>query len=174
MGRVEMSKRELSRVEILARVKGGQLRLVDAAVLMRVSHRQGKRRWKRYRAEGAAGLKHRRAGRRSNRAYAEEFRGRIIGLVREKYGGAVGERFGPTLAAEHLRSPGGGRGPCPPLRPERSPFGLAGLRSGPGPGEKQKQKTKEREKKQEPQKGDTSNELTKGTFLKSFDTYIVC
>ena len=25
-------------------------------------------------------------------------------MVREKYGGAVGERFGPTLAAEHLAS----------------------------------------------------------------------
>jgi hypothetical protein len=30
-----------------------------------------------------------------------------LGLVREKYGGAVGERFGPTLAAEHLRSEDG-------------------------------------------------------------------
>jgi hypothetical protein len=28
-------------------------------------------------------------------------------LVREKYGGAVGERFGPTLAAEHLQSEDG-------------------------------------------------------------------
>jgi transposase len=102
-----MSKRELSRVEILARVKSGQLRLVDAGLLMGVSYRQAKRLWKRYREEGAAGLKHRSAGRRSNRAYGEELRGRILGLVREKYGGAVGERFGPTLAAEHLRSEDG-------------------------------------------------------------------
>jgi len=97
-----MSKRELSRVEVLARVKSGQLRVADAALLMRVSYRQAKRLWKRYQEEGAAGLKHRSAGRRSNRAYAESFRRRVLGLVREKYGGAVGERFGPTLAAEHL------------------------------------------------------------------------
>lgn len=102
-----MSKRELSRVEVLARVKSGQLRVVDASELMRVSYRQGKRLWKRYREEGAAGLKHRSAGRRSNRAYGEAFRKKVLGQVREKYGGAVGERFGPTLAAEHLRSEDG-------------------------------------------------------------------
>lgn len=102
-----MSKRELNRVEELARVKSGQLRVVDAGLLMGVSYRQAKRLWKRYRAEGAAGLKHRSAGRRSNRAYGEGFRGRILKLVREKYGGPVGERFGPTLAAEHLRSEDG-------------------------------------------------------------------
>jgi transposase len=102
-----MSKRELGRVELLARVKSGQLRVVDAALLMGVSYRQAKRLWKRYRAEGAGGLKHRSAGRRSNRAYGEGFRSRVLGLVREKYGGEVGERFGPTLAAEHLRSEDG-------------------------------------------------------------------
>ena len=102
-----MSKRELARVGVLARVKSGDLRVVDAAVLMRLSYRQAKRLWKRYRKEGAAGLKHRSAGQRSNRAYAESFRRTVLGLVREKYGGPVGERFGPTLAAEHLRSEDG-------------------------------------------------------------------
>lgn len=107
MGRTEMSKRELGRVEVLARVKGGGLRLVDAAVLMRLSYRQAKRLWKRYGEEGAAGLKHRSAGRRSNRAYAESRRRKVLRLVRKKYGGEPGERFGPTLAAEHLASEDG-------------------------------------------------------------------
>jgi transposase len=80
---------------------------MDAAALMRLSYRQAKRLWKRYREEKAAGLKHRSAGRRSNRAYVEKFRRQVLGLVREKYGGAVGERFGPTLAAEHLASEDG-------------------------------------------------------------------
>jgi hypothetical protein len=31
-----------------------------------------------------------------------KFRNKVLRLVREKYGGPVGERFGPTLAAEHL------------------------------------------------------------------------
>ena len=102
-----MSRRELERVGVLARVRSRQLRLVDASRLMRVSYRQAKRLWKRYREESAGGLKHRSAGRPSNRAHEESFRRMVLQLVREKYGGAVGERFGPTLAAEHLASEDG-------------------------------------------------------------------
>ncbi len=97
-----MSKRELERVEVLARVRSKQLLVGDAGRLMRVSYRQAKRLWKRYREEGAAGLQHRNAGRPSSHAYEKKFRQKVLQLVREKYGGAVGERFGPTLAAEHL------------------------------------------------------------------------
>src|SRR6201997_2185197 len=111
-----MSQRELGRVEVLARVKSQQLRLVDAGRLMQVSYRQAKRLWKRYREEGAAGLKHGSAGRASHRAYEEKFRRRVLRLVREKYGGAVGERFGPTLAAEHLASEDGLRMDAETLR----------------------------------------------------------
>jgi hypothetical protein len=106
LGRTEMSKRELGRVEVLARVRSRELRVVDAAALLQLSYRQAKRLWKRYREEGATGLRHRSAGRRSNRAYPERLRRKVLGLVREKYGGAVGERFGPTLAA--VRPPRGG------------------------------------------------------------------
>ncbi len=104
MGRIEMSEKELRRVEVLARVKRRDLKVVDAASLVNVSYRQAKRLWKRYREEGAAGLQHRGAGRCSNRAHDEKFRQQVLRRVREKYGGAVGERFGPTLAAEHLKS----------------------------------------------------------------------
>jgi hypothetical protein len=85
-------------------VKSKQLRVVDAALLLRVSYRQAKRLWKLYREEGAVGLKHHSAGRPSNRAYEAKFRRNVLRLVREKYSGAVGERFGPTLATEHLES----------------------------------------------------------------------
>src|SRR6266571_5127393 len=102
-----MSRRELGRVEVMARVRSKQLRVVDAAAMLRLSYRQTKRMWKRYREEGAAGLKHRSVGRRSNRAYAEELREKVLRLVRKKYSGAVGERFGPTLTAEHLVSEDG-------------------------------------------------------------------
>jgi hypothetical protein len=69
-----------------------------------MSYRQAKRLWKLYREEGAAGLKHRSAGRPSHRAYEAKFRRKVLRLVREKYSGAVGERFGPTLTTEHLES----------------------------------------------------------------------
>lgn len=97
-----MSQGELRRVEVLARVRSNQLRVVDASELMGVSYRQAKRLWKRYREQGAAGLKHGGVGRASNRGYPLKFRQRVLALVREKYGGPVGERFGPTLASEHL------------------------------------------------------------------------
>jgi transposase len=94
-----MSKRELTRSGILARVKGKHLQVKDAAKLMRVSYRQGKRLWARYRQGGARALKHGNAGSRSHRARPTKERHKILQLVREKYGG-----FGPTLAAEHLCS----------------------------------------------------------------------
>ena len=99
-----MSERELRRVGILARVESGELPVVDAARMLEISYRQAKRLWSRYREEGAEGLKHRSAGRISNRATAKKVRERALRLVRKKYSGAAGERFGPTLAAEHLAS----------------------------------------------------------------------
>ncbi len=97
-----MSEKELRRVAVLGRVAAGELKLVQAADLLGISYRQGKRVWRRYRNEGAAGLIHRRAGKPSNRARPQPWRRRVLRLVREKYSGGVGERFGPTLAAEHL------------------------------------------------------------------------
>ena len=94
MGRTEMSKRELGRVQVLARVRSKQLRVVDAATLLRVSYRQAKRLWKRYREEGAAGLKHR--------------------GVRPRGVGRPGERAARPGPPGHRRWPG------PPLRPKRS------------------------------------------------------
>lgn len=99
-----MSEIELRRVGALARVESEELKLVDAAELIGLSYRQAKRLWRRYRQEGAEGLKHRSAGRRSNRAAPEKLKRRVLRLVRKKYSGVIGERFGPTLAAEHLAS----------------------------------------------------------------------
>jgi len=105
--RTAMSRAELRRVGVMARVEAGELKLVNAAALMRVSYRQATRIWKRYRTEGAAGLKHRNAGHPSNRAKPRKFREKVLRLVRRKYGGQEGDRFGPTLAAEHLGSDDG-------------------------------------------------------------------
>ena len=97
-----MSTRELRRAEVLGRVKSNTLRLTDAAKMLELSYRQTKRLWKRYRGEGAKGLQHRSAGRGSNRAKPEEFRRKVLQLIRKKYSETEQERFGPTLAAENL------------------------------------------------------------------------
>ena len=102
-----MSTRELTRAGVLARVAAGTLGLRAAAAVMAVSYRQAKRLYGRYRAEGARGLKHRGAGRRSNAARREAERMQVLALVREKYSGTIDERFGPTLAAEHLANEDG-------------------------------------------------------------------
>ena len=102
MKRTGMSERELTRAAVLSRVSKAGWSLVQAAERMGVSYRQAKRLWKRYQMQGARGLVHGNAGRVSNRAKPQSLRRRVLGLLRKKYGGEVGERFGPTLAAEHL------------------------------------------------------------------------
>src|SRR5215204_5704405 len=102
-----MSARELRRVAVLGRVKAGTLTLRSAAQLMGVSYRQAKPLAARYRRGGATALKYRSAGRPSNRRTAVGLRRRALALIRHKYSGTVDERFGPTLAAEHLASEDG-------------------------------------------------------------------
>lgn len=102
-----MSVRELKRQEVMSRISRKEIGLRHAAALMEVSYRQGKRIWRRYQAEGAQGLVHRSVGRASSRSKPTEFRERVLATIREKYSGEIGQRFGPTLAAEHLSSEDG-------------------------------------------------------------------
>ncbi len=97
-----MSAREMRRSEVLSRVKRGELKLTEAAELLEISYRHTKRIWRRYRAGGTKALQHGNVGRVSNRAKPAEVRKRVLQLVREHYSGEPHERFGPTLAAEHL------------------------------------------------------------------------
>ena len=97
-----MSSRELERVEVMGRVASGGLKLVHAAEMLELSYRQTKRLWRRYRKKGREGLKHRHAGQASNRGKPKALRRRVLHLIQKKYSGTEEERFGPTLAAEHL------------------------------------------------------------------------
>lgn len=58
MGRTELSGKELSRVEVMGRVKARSLRLDEAAEMLGLSYRQSKRIWARYREGGAKALQH--------------------------------------------------------------------------------------------------------------------
>lgn len=97
-----MSTRELERVEVMGRVANEELKLIDAAAMLQLSYRQVKRLWRRYREKGSKGLQHGNAGRVSNRSKPAKFRRRVLSLIQQKYSGSEEERFGPTLAAEHL------------------------------------------------------------------------
>jgi transposase len=100
--RTRMNEQGLRRGTVLSQVAEKGWTLGQAAERMGVSYRQAKRLWKRYQAKGTRGLMHGNVGRASNHAKPKNLRRRVLGLIRRKYGGEAGERFGPTLAAEHL------------------------------------------------------------------------
>ena len=92
-----LSKREVDRVEVIREVLGRRLRQGEAGERLGSCVRQVKRLVRRYREEGARGLRSRRRGRRASNAIAPELRREIVGVVRERY-----EDFAPTLAWEKL------------------------------------------------------------------------
>lgn len=97
METIKMSTRERRRMGLMTRVTERLLRLRVAAEMMKVSYRQAKRIWRRYREEGDAGLVHRGRGRSSSRSRPVAERKRAIALYGKTYKG-----FGPLLASEHL------------------------------------------------------------------------
>jgi transposase len=97
-----MSEREVRRAGVFQRVKSKNLKLVEAAEVLGLSYRQAKRQYRRYRQGGSKALVHGNAGKPSNQAKPAKDHRRALALVRKHYGGKPGERFGPTLAAEHL------------------------------------------------------------------------
>ena len=56
MDLVTMSAKELSRLEVMERLKEKRMTQKAAGVALGIGERQVKRLWKRYREEGAAGL----------------------------------------------------------------------------------------------------------------------
>jgi hypothetical protein len=102
MGTLELSRKERSRLEVFARVRDGEVSVARAAGLLRMSVRQARRAWKRYRAQGDAGLTHGLRGKASNRKVGDAIRAAVLRLYREKYAD-----FGPTLAAEKLAADDG-------------------------------------------------------------------
>ena len=82
LGMVLMSERELQRIEVLSKVLERRMTVVSAAHVLDMTTCQVQRLLKAFRAEGAAALRHKARGRRSNHQ-----------LVLY---------FGPTFAAEKL------------------------------------------------------------------------
>ena len=101
-----MSAREFERGTVLRRVVAGEMSIREAVPLLAVSYRHARRLVARFRVHGARGLGHRARGRRSNRTAPDAYRTQVLALVRRDYSGAAargpGQRFGPTLVAEHL------------------------------------------------------------------------
>ena len=92
-----MSQRELTRLEIIQRVKRKTLKQRQAAELLSISVRQVKRLCRAYQDGGAAGLISKRRGQPSNNRLPEKTISKARRLLRTRY-----PDFGPTLATEKL------------------------------------------------------------------------
>lgn len=98
---IAMSKKELTRLEVVQRVAGKQLRQAEAARQLSLSERQVKRLVRDWREGGAAGLVSKRRSQPSNHRIDEGIKSQVLERLRECY-----PDFGPTLAAEYLRDEG--------------------------------------------------------------------
>lgn len=92
-----MSQRELSRLEVIQRVKRKTLRQRQAAELLSLSVRQVKRLCKAYQAGGPEALISQQRGRASNNRLPEKTTKKARQLLQTRY-----PDFGPTLAQEKL------------------------------------------------------------------------
>jgi transposase len=92
-----MSKKELTRLEVMQGIKEKQLKQREAAEILRISERHVRRILKAYRQSGAAGLISKRRGKASNNRLKAEVRQQAIDLIYSQY-----HDFGPTLAHEKL------------------------------------------------------------------------
>ncbi|MEP9400171.1 ISNCY family transposase [Mesorhizobium sp. KR2-14] len=119
MGLVAMSERDLQRIEVLSKVVAGPMTLVSAARVLDLSTRQVRRLLERIRADGAASIRHKARGRRSNNRICDGVRDYALAIVRERYAD-----FGPTLAAEKLAEHAGLRVSRETLRKWMSDDGL--------------------------------------------------
>lgn len=92
-----MSKREITRLEVMQRLKEKRLSQKEAARMLGISTRHVKRLYRAYKAQGAAGLVSQRRGKPSNHRLDPELIQQVIDLIYERY-----RDFGPTLAHEKL------------------------------------------------------------------------
>ena len=92
-----MSNREITRLEVMQRLKDKRLTQNEAAQMLGVSTRQIKRLWQAYRKKGAKGLASQRRGKPSNNRLDAGVVQQALDLIQAKY-----QDFGPTLAHEKL------------------------------------------------------------------------
>ena len=92
-----MSKRELTRLEVMQRIQAKRLTQKEAAGMLDLSIRQIKRLYRAYKAHGAKGLISVRRGKPSNHRLDAQVEQQALDLLKAKYAD-----FGPTLAHEKL------------------------------------------------------------------------
>jgi transposase len=97
MDTIQMSPKEITRLEAMQRVKDKRMSQVEAARQLRLSERQVQRLWRAYREDGAGGLVSKRRGRPSNHQLETGVKQEALDQIQRQY-----SDFGPTLAHEKL------------------------------------------------------------------------
>jgi hypothetical protein len=92
-----MSIGERQRLQVVARIKHGDITIAEAAKSLDLTERQMYRVLARHKAQGDVGLIHRLRGRPSNQGYGKEVKAGVLQLYREQY-----SDYGPTLFSEML------------------------------------------------------------------------
>ena len=92
-----MSKKEITRLEVMQRLKNKGLSQGEAAGMLGISTRQVKRLWRTYQKQGAAGLVSQRRGKPSNNQMDPRVIEQARDLIYKRY-----RDFGPTLVREKL------------------------------------------------------------------------
>jgi transposase len=91
-----MSTKEITRLEVMQRLKDKRVGQKEAALLLGLSVRQVKRLWRKYRKAGAKGLLSARRGKASNHRLGASVSQQVLDLIKEK-----DADFGPT---RHVKS----------------------------------------------------------------------
>jgi len=92
-----MSNREITRLEVMQRLKDKRLTQKEAAGMLKISIRQIKRLFRAYKSQGAKGLISARRGKESNNRLDAQIIQHVTDLIYKHY-----QDFGPTLAHEKL------------------------------------------------------------------------
>ena len=94
---LSMSKKEISRLEVMYRLREKRLSQKQAGQIMGLSVRQIKRLWQKFQKQGAKGLVSKRRNKPSNNRLDAGLVQEVVDLIYTKY-----RDFGPTLAHEKL------------------------------------------------------------------------
>lgn len=97
MGNIIMNKKEVEQVTIFESLVRKEITQKAASEALRLSERQVRTKYKRFKQEGIAGLAHKNRGRPSSRAWPEREKEKVLTIIKTEW-----HDFGPTFIAEKL------------------------------------------------------------------------
>jgi len=98
MGNITMSAKEIKQVSVFEQLQRKEMSQKSAGLLLRLSERQVRRKFKSFKTQGIPSLAHKNRGHARGKRWDPKQEALAIGLLRSDWAG-----FGPTLTAEKLK-----------------------------------------------------------------------